>query len=241
VFLNRALTDEVREWYTPSRLVVSGELKGVSLSGVGGESAQLAVPGQGAKAETAVAAKEIKVKGGPGSFYEQAHAELEERGLPPEDWMWQFEESFLGEFLRAKAVIVDRATIVRLIAAQGGKQGDAHDLLSVKTVEMDAVKEKADMFMELLVRRNPASPVGYEFKATVKEVSTGRILANVSSLEWKQRELDDLTGKKYRATDRGYVAVDEGTFPKLDRVAAMLALDVMDALVYIWSPDEGER
>jgi len=221
VFLNRALSDEVREWRSPSRFVASGSLKEAKVTGPGGE---------------------VETKGGPGFVHADEHVELEGRPLAAEDWMWQFEESFLGEFLRAKAIMVDRATIMRLIATQSGKQGDPHDLLSVKTVEMKSLRQKADVFMELLVRRNPASPVGYEFKATVKEVDTGRLLANLSSLQWEMGDLGDVTEVRWKATSRGYeretITIKEGTFPKLDRLAAILAWDVMGSLTEMWAPDE---
>lgn len=221
VFFNRELSDEVREWSTLSRFVISGNLRISEEHTEGG-----------------LDRKKVEVEAGPTSVYEQTYIDLEERDLPPEDWMWQFEESFLREFLKAKAHMLDRATIMRLIATESGKQGSAYEPITVKTIEMNALKEKADMFLELLVRENLNSPVGYEFQAYVKEIATGRILANVSSLEWRQKELDEPRRKTYEATSGGYreVQVEQEIFPKLDRVVRLLALDVMDSLVKIWTP-----
>ena len=234
VFFNRALSDEVRQWNTPSRLVVSGQLGKVEVKRSRAAAAGVATP-FGAAAAGAKAKDKLKVEGGPGAVYTQTHVDPTSRQAPPEDWMWQFEESFLREFLEANTILVDRATILRLVAADSGKQGDPHNLLSVKTVEMKALQEKADMFMELLVRRNPTAPIGYEFRATAKEVATGRILAIVSSLRWKQSELDELVGKKFKATSSGYVAVGDRGFPKLDRAASLLALDMMSSLAAFWA------
>lgn len=237
VFMNRALSDEVRQWNTPSRLVVSGNLGKVEVERKRAAAAGVATP-LGAAVAGAKAGDKLKVEGGPGAVYTQTHVDPAQRQAPPEDWMWQFEESFLREFLAANAIVVDRATIMRLVAADSGKQGDPHDLLSVKTVEMKALQEKADMFMELLVRRNPAAPIGYEFRASAKEVATGRILAMVSSLRWKQSELDELVGKKYKATSSGYVEVADRSFPKLDRAASLLALDMMSSLAALWAGEK---
>lgn len=235
IFLNRELSDEVQEWNTPSRLVVSGKMK-YSREGISGESGNLSIDNQGTQSGSRVEGGKVKAEGESGAFYEQAHNDLEERGLPPENWIWQFEDSFLRKFLEAKAFIVDRATIMRLAAAKNSKQDDPHNLVSVKNIEIDALKEKADIFMEVLVHKNPDSPVGYEFRVAVKEVSTGRLLANVSSLEWKQKELDKLFEKKFKATEHGYVKIEEGGFPELDKVANLLALDVMKALTATWTP-----
>ena len=241
VFLNRALSDEVREWHTPSRQVVSEKFEGAPVTSEG-VAAGAATPVEGSESTGPVVAGGTQAGQGYTATYDQTHLELPGRPPVAEDWMWQFEESFLGEFLRARAVIVDRATIMRLIATQSGKQGDPQNLLAVKAVEMQSLKEKADMFMELLVRRSAASPIDYEFKATVKEVDTGRLLVNVSSLRWEMGDLEDITEVRWKATSRGYeretITTKEGTFPKLDRVAAMLAWDVMDSLVYMWTPEE---
>ena len=261
VFFNRTLSDEVREWRTESRFVVSGDLNKVSVAGAAGESSRENASisqssgttvetqsgsissGESIRADSSsrsgkAAVGKIKAEGGAGSIYEQQHIELENRESAPEDWMWQFEESFLRQFLTAKANMIDRAAIMRLLALESGKQGDPQDLLSTKAIETTALQDKADLLLELLVRSNPHSPVRYEFRASVKEVTTGRILANVSSLQWRQEEIELIMPRKYKATSRGYEIVDEGVFPKLDLVAETLALDVMESLTKIWSTPE---
>ena len=167
ILFNRELSDEVREWRTPERVVVSGD----------GKIAEETVE-EGTRKTT----KTLY----PFSAYGQTHIDTQGRVMPPEDWTWQFQESFLGEFLKAKVNMIDLTTILRTTAAETGKQGEAHDLLAVKSVEMDALLEKADLLMELLVRRNGTSPIGHEFRVSVKQVKTGKILANVTSLSWKQ-------------------------------------------------------
>jgi len=152
-----------------------------------------------------------------------------------EDWQWQFEQSFLEPFLRSNVILIDRATILRLTAADAGVDAANSKIPSVKAIETKALRDKADLFMEILVRRNPVSPIGYEFRAAVKEVETGRWLALVSSLSWKQARMQRLRATTYVATPTGYEPVRPGGFPELDRVAGLLAGDVMASLADLWS------
>lgn len=149
--------------------------------------------------------------------------------------MWGFEEGFLNAFLDAGATLVDRATIMRGAAAESGKQGDGFDLLAVKQVEMDALRDKADMFVEILIRRSPASTLGYDFKASAKEVDTGTIRANVSSRGW-QYNLEGEAAKKVVATDTGYEFVEvTAQLPDINVISRDLALALMRSLAMNWS------
>jgi len=222
VFLNRALSDEVQEWRTRSRLVLAAKSE---------ESRT--------KTEKDTETARNAERQGALAAYVQTHGAQQARPAPPEDWMWQFEDSFLREFLSARALIVDRATILRLVAEADSDGLGPSELTSVKNIEVKALREKADLLMEILVRRNPRAPLGHEFRASVKEIPTGRILALVTSLEWKQHHMDLLTGpSSYKATSRGYVRVGDDGFPALDRVATILALDVMHALTNVWKEEK---
>lgn len=235
IFLNRELSSGVQEWATSSRLVVSGKMKYAG-AGVSSESAGINIVERGQEGATKVAAAGTKIEGESGVLYEQAHNPLEERNLLPEDWMWQFEESFLKKFLQAKAMVVDPAMIMRKHAQEASPQDDPHKIVSSRNIEMEALKKNADILMEVLVRRNPDSPIGYEFRATAKEIPDGRILVNVSSLQWKQEKLKGVIKKKYKGTEAGYVEVkDDTNLPNVDRVVELLAQDVMKALTEIWS------
>jgi len=119
ILFNRELSDEVREWRTDQRLVVTGDDK---------------------IAEETIIEDTRKTTRTVGRFatYGQTHIDTQGRVMPREDWTWQFQESFLSEFLAAKANLVDLATILRLTATESGKQRAAHDLLAVKAVQMKA-------------------------------------------------------------------------------------------------------
>jgi len=215
IFLNRALSDEVREWQTKKRAVLS----------VQGELTRQ----DGETTET------FKGPGGASSYY-QTHSKSAERESPDESWMWQFEEGFLEPFLSIGANIVDRATIMRLTAAQSGQQGNAYNPMAVKKIEMDSLRGKADLFVEILIRRAPASKIGYEFKATAKEVNTGIIRANVTSINWQYGGLPQVS-EKVIATDTGYKFVEDKDaeyFPEVSVVARDLSLALMKSLARSW-------
>ena len=212
VFLNRQLSDEVREWKTSTRKVATG--------------------GKTTITEKDAWDKKTTEATGDTSTYSQTHLENNTaRPEPGEKWMWSFEDGFIRTFLSAKAKLIDRTTILRLSASKSGKQGDAHNLMAVKKIEMDALSDHADIFVEILISRSPSSLYGYEFKATAKEVKTGAIIANTTSLRWKPEKRVE---REIIATSDGYEVLDSVRIPPVYEVSEDLALDLMNAFVRLW-------
>jgi len=212
VFLNRALSDEVREWSAETRIVLTG--MGTETKFEGGQE---------------TSRKEIE---GGIAGYAQRHTEDAPRPSPAEGWMWAFEEGLLQPFLQAGAQMVDRATIVRLTASDSSRDRGTHDPASVKDTEMKALKGYADLFVEVLIVRSPSSLYGYDFRAVAKEVKTGMIVANVTSLRW---EPDRHTTERVVATSGGYEVQRDVQIPPVDDVSRELAYDLMNALSSSWS------
>lgn len=212
ILLNRRLSDEVREWKTEGRVVATGE-------------------GSITTARETAYGRESETVKGPLAVATQTQIELNsQRSGPGESYVWSFEDGFMQPFLRSGAILVDRATIMRLTSrtvSQGGKS----DPIDVRRVEMDALVNNADIFIEILISRYPSAPYGYEFKATAKEVRTGRILANSTSLNW---DASRSRPKKVIATDKGYSIVNDNAFPAAQRLSADLALDMMNSLAAQW-------
>jgi len=211
LFLNRALSDDVREWRSDSRLSVTGERTKV-------------------RAEADKKAKQTVVVAGKALSIEQP-TDSGDRPSPNEQWMWAFEDGFIQPFLDAKVKVVDRATILRLTAAKEGRRTDAASM-APKTIETNALKDAADMFVEILVSRSPASLYGYEFKASVKEVKTGQVMANVTSLRWRP---EDQRTRVALAGPTDYEVIEAIRIPPVDEVAGNLAIDLMNALCGAWS------
>ena len=149
----------------------------------------------------------------------------------PEDrWMWAFEDGFLQPFLQAKAKVVDRATIIRLTAAESDKGATLQPIVAKQT-ETDALKGYADILVEILITRSPSSLYGYEFKASAKDLKTGSIIANVTSLRWKAK---DHPGRVVVASSEGYKVTNEVKLPAVADVASGLTTDLMNALIRFW-------
>ena len=213
IFLNRALSDDVREWKAYSRQVVSVSNSGTSTT----------------KGNSTI----TKSSGGV-AIGRQYYQEEPGRVDPGEGWMWRFEDGFLEPFLANGVRVVDRATIMRLAAASSAKQGSVHDPVSVKQIEIQALQDKADLFIEILIREDAAADLGYEFKATAKEVRTGIIKVNVTSREWSKQEG---AVKTARATSEGYTFSTSGSeegFPAVEVVASGLASTTLKSLERGW-------
>jgi len=236
LYWNRQLTDTLDEWYGTTRIVVSnqhdaqmsGNVNSPALSG----SADLNVSGS---SQTTIEAQR-RVRD-PNSS----------RLQPSEAWEWQFQDGFLAPFLAAGAIVVDRATIVRIAGAEA--KGS-----TAPTIEAKALQGLADFLMEILVSPQSQSTLGYELRARVIEVKTGRIVAYVNSRalkEWNPAkeavatnrgfELpgddDDTfgpvrTNAPYEATSQGFVRSQKP--PKLPEISQNLAYNVMSALMTQW-------
>ncbi len=227
IFLNRALSDEVRQWQANERVVVSGEGEKVKIA----RTDNILVPGAAVdsiQSGAEVEGSEDKER----SIIVQAqnYVEEESRYGPGEKWMWAFEDGALEPFLEAKANLIDRATIIRLAAAKSNEGSDIQTV-TVKQIEMDALKGHADIFIEMLVSRSMSAVYGYEFKASVKEVDSGRILANITSADWKGKRR---RGRAVVATSEGYQLGGGMHLPAVKEVASDLAIDVMKELIHTW-------
>jgi hypothetical protein len=94
--------------------------------------------------------------------------------------------------------------------------------------EMAGVAGMADLLMEVLATRDPRSPVGTAFKVTVKQISTGRVLANVVTLALPPEQ----TTTRYVATKHGFEPVAQ--FVTVDLVGRRLAIETMVGLLGAW-------
>jgi hypothetical protein len=109
---------------------------------------------------------------------------------------WLFQTAFSDPFVRAGARLVDRNTITRVASDK------SPNITDKQRAEIAGLSGFADLFIEVLVAVNPASPSGYLFRATAKDVKTGQILADV---------ITDGTNPapasvEYVATDHGFEA-----------------------------------
>ena len=93
---------------------------------------------------------------------------------------------------------------------------------------MAGVAGMADLLMEVLATRDPRSPVGTAFKVTVKQISSGRVLANVVTLALPPEQ----TTTRYVATKHGFEPVAQ--LVTVDLVGRRLAIETMVGLLGAW-------
>jgi hypothetical protein len=223
-YWNRQLSDTLGRWVADKRVVVTGKTSSQA-SGDWSDSRER----QGRK-----------------TMETQRRESGDDNARParPEIWEWEFQDGFLGPFLSANAHVADRTAITRIMGA-GAEE------VSPQTVEVMALQNMADLMVEVLVADSGQSSSGYELRARILDVKTGRILAMVNSRslkEWRpgnkvtasphgfelSDEDEDTVGperadKRYKATASGYQLNRKP--PRLDYVARNLAYNVMNAML----------
>jgi hypothetical protein len=218
VYADRTLSEELREWNSVARFVVHGNVKS-----------------EGKSLIPTLPTGEV---GGAVAGTLQTQNPLTEIRNAPEAILWEFEEGFMEPLLDAGAFLVDRNTMLRLQAADHPTAEKMPNDMPVKKVEVQALLGRADVFMELLITRSPASPYGYEFKAAAKEVKSGRILATVTSLKWPEKTVKT---RRWRARSLpaggDYELIEENILPPLRDLARRLSADMMSALAKMWGKE----
>jgi hypothetical protein len=223
IWWNRQLTDTLAQWYSESRTVTADKTRASTEGDLS-----------------------LKQSGGRQSVTETQRraGDAAERPSRGETWEWEFQDGFFAPFLQADAQIVDRTTITRIMGA-GAEEIDP------KTVEVMAMQTMADVMIEVLVADSAQSSTGYELRARIIDVRTGRVLGMVNSrslAEWQRTgkatasargfdlpdEDDETFGperadQRYKATSSGFEQRRKP--PKLSVIAHNLATNVMSAML----------
>lgn len=209
VFVNRTLSDDVREWYTVARVAASGDGSSTTSH------------------ETALGKTSETVKGDK-SVAAQISLEVSPQRIDPrEAYLWEFESGFMQPLVRSGTTLVDRATILRLTSRFISQK---YDPIEAKKNEMDALLNYADVIVEILITRAPSAPSGCEFKAIAKEIKTGKVLAMATSLNWDKANRP----RKVTVTDKGYEIQEDRSMPKIIDLSRDLAVDLMNELSTAW-------
>lgn len=223
IYLNRALSDEVREWKADERIVISDRIKEQKvLDGI--------VEKKGLELDETTKKHRDKnlAAGGEYSISQQNLLEDSVRSPAGENWGWAFEDGFSKPFLEAGTKLIDRPTMMRLTAAEMVKNGDLQPQLSIRQVEMTALKGYADLLIEVLVTRSTTATGGYDYKVAVKDIQTGQLLSNTTTLDARAEQMRSTS---YQATASGFQAKGDDPF----LTGRQLALEVMDNLTQVWT------
>lgn len=211
VYFNRALSDEIREWIPGDHVQADVQM---THSASGHSMATGPVSGQAATS-TKAEVRSRQYVGATGG-----------RQDPREAWKWEFEDAITQLLLQGNANVVDRAVIFRQMAKQAPQTAGMDGSASTTLNEISALDKFADILVEMQVTRSN-SALGYDFRATAKNVKTGRILGSA----FVNGSDNGNNGKhRYVATSSGYQkeAVDAGL--TVDEVSRALTLKLMQSL-----------
>lgn len=229
LYWNRQLSEALTEWYSGTRILNT-------------ESTNSTMSGEITLNQSGSTQNSMEI---------QRRVQDQRRAQPGESFEWEFQDGFLGPFLDSGVQVIDRTAMMRLTGADMDGTGE-------RIVEMRALQGKADYLMEVLVAPNWKSTTGYELRARILEVKSGRIVAYVNSKglkSWKKpdeviatntgfvdtedlEEEEDSFGPtredQYRATGTGSGFVKRRKPPKLEKIARDLALNTMNGLMRQW-------
>lgn len=138
-----------------------------------------------------------------------------------------FENQMNRALIQAKTRVVDFDTVLQLAAVDSGKtMKDLEDELASKRIEITALREYTDLFIEIHCQIDANAPSGYLFRAVAKEVQTGQIIADTLCNNFG-------AGKIYvEAGEAGYAV--KQTLPDLDQTANYLNEYLMADLSAAW-------
>jgi hypothetical protein len=226
IFWNRTLTDDIEA----GKLHVDSEVRAAatggqtSTSAAGGSSTsiqpygygQLVQKSAGANAQTSFGSAGVTTRDRMSADIQQGFGAR--AAVMSEQDSWRFQDAFSDPFIKAGARLVDRNTMIRIA-------GDAADK---QRSESAALAGLADLFVEVLMSVDPASPSGYMFRATAKDAKTGQIIADVIS----DGAAPDAGATEYVATDRGFMARPSRAAGAVNGTAVAIAL--MGQLSQAW-------
>lgn len=201
IYFNRSLSDDVSGWKGQERLVDNFHAKAQTRHSSGSSQ------------------KDFLAVGGETLEYQTATRDPQRRGVS-DSWDWSLEEGFIEPFMTAGSIMVDRATILRLTGAD--KQNAD---LSPRTVEISALKNYADIYVELLVSRQQNFGE-FAVKAIAKDIQTGAILASAMVKEGERS-----ASTEYIATANGFQPAGVGPHAW----GGSLADKIMVSLISNWS------
>ncbi len=202
VYFNRELSAEVEAWVASERIAIEGQSREQKGEERTDRSGGVAISRQFANSD-----------GG--------------RVGPGERWMWEFEQAIADMLLDARVNLIDRAVVMRRQAASGDEMlGNAQT--SARTLEMQALDQYADLLMELWVVRSSESPVGFEFRAQVKDLKSGQLITTVTTFG----DGVDEPRRVFAASSTGYQAYDE--LPTVGDAAQALGVELMESLARRW-------
>ena len=147
---------------------------------------------------------------------------------------FQFEAGYMRSFLEVGANLINRASVMRLTHAKNVRENPSRTIDDRQFIETEALKDHADLVIQILMAPSPESKPGAFFRVSVLDIGTGEMKANffndLGSKKSKERE-------KWTAARGGYVRVKvKEDIPDInsEEMGRILALQTMSELLRVW-------
>lgn len=219
VLFNRSFDDHITEWESSRRVAFSSDenMKAAFVDDSGQTSKAYAPAGNFSQENVGKAKASVNNSG-------WTAVQHKVNNVDPRQLSWKFQDGFIEPWLDAGVNLIDRATIVRLTAAKHQNT----DGLNTKTVETDALKGYADIFVEVLVDDFFENKGFYRFRVTAKDIDTGSLLAN-TVMEYPNGSMQANHSQQYEATANGFQpASNAPVFTDAFEAGKILATNVMN-------------
>ena len=158
VFWNRTLTDSLRDMQADEKVVVDRSRRKSNIDA--GESAS----------ETATERTEVRI---------ETRQQQERRNSPvSEIGELRFQAGYLGPLLAEGAIIIDRASVMRITDARNRLEDGPASIDDQQLIEISALQEHADRLIQIALVPSAESGTGTFFHVTITDLESGQIRAS---------------------------------------------------------------
>jgi hypothetical protein len=248
VFWNREFNDQLSQWHADKRVVRTGEQatnstdkfepsakgKGWERNMTGGS--RIVEAQYFAECKAALVQSGGK-EGSKREYTPELCYQVLNRRAPAGDSMghkateFGFNSGFMGPLLNTSVKVLDRSAIMRLTQRDTARKAGAELISDSQKVESDALIGYADYFAEIIYSSKPGAHLGVEFLVSVKEVSTGRVVAMFRT-EGEPPSSEPVT--QWVATANGFIEQTAEAESNPKEVGEQLAYETMEALARVW-------
>ena len=156
----------------------------------------------------------------------------------PEIEEFRFQAGYLQPLIEEGANVVDRAAVMRLVDAEHRMRDSAAPWDDRQLIETAALKESADLLIQIALSASAESETGVFFRVSVTEVDTGRIRASFVHDGTFRAFPEAAPTKVWKAVRGGYILVTEEQGPvgpdvDLELMGRTLAEETMVALTQL--------
>jgi len=241
IFWNRKFNDRLSEWETVARSSFttdgSGNVSDVFKKQGGISAGDVSNKHEDDAANQAIGSYErnVNAKGQTlVSGYAEVKTDQSSREGMGEISDFEFGAGYAQPLLAGSAKIVDRNTIMRLVERDDSRASGSEQIADYQKVETDALVGYADYFAEIVFAEDLTTEIGMSFMVSVKEVSTGRIVAMFKS---DGRVVDSSEAEtRWLATSNGYEKIEIESEPATpESVGEQLAYETMQSLTKAWN------